>query len=250
VPATWQPTLKTRLRAGDQLLGCLLRMPADETVEMLGVTGFDFIVIDGEHGPSDLIALRTHLALGQLHGMPALVRVGSAEPALVLRALDAGAEGVIAPHLDTAEQARDLVASAHYPPIGLRGFATYGRTGGFGRIKPGDHLRTGQENTLVFGMIESPLGVANAADILSVPGLDGTMVGIADLRASSTQADLDPAEAIRQVHQVTARLGRFRMDIVNSVEQARASFSDGAQLVVYNLTATFMHHLAALRDAL
>jgi 4-hydroxy-2-oxoheptanedioate aldolase len=250
VPAVWQPTLKMRLLGGDRLLGCLLRMPADETVEMLGEAGFDFVVIDAEHGPADLIGLRTHLALAQLHSMPALVRVGSVEPALVLRTLDAGAEGVIAPHLDTAAQARALVASARYPPTGLRGFATYGRAGGFGRVEPREHLRTAQENTVVFGMIESPLGVANAAEILSVPGLDGTMVGIADLRASSTPADPDPAEAIRQVHEVAARLGRFRMDIVNSTEQARASFSDGAQLVVYNLTATFMHHLAALREAL
>lgn len=250
MPAVWQPMLKMRLLGGDRLLGCLLRMPADETVEMLGEAGFDFVVIDAEHGPADLIGLRTHLALAQLHSMPALVRVGSVEPALVLRTLDAGAEGVIAPHLDTAAQARALVASARYPPTGLRGFATYGRAGGFGRVEPREHLRTAQENTVVFGMIESPLGVANAAEILSVPGLDGTMVGIADLRASSTPADPDPAEAIRQVHEVAARLGRFRMDIVNSTEQARASFSDGAQLVVYNLTATFMHHLAALREAL
>lgn len=250
MPAVWQPTLKMRLLGGDRLLGCLLRMPADETVEMLGEAGFDFVVIDAEHGPADLIGLRTHLALAQLHSMPALVRVGSVEPALVLRTLDAGAEGVIAPHLDTAAQARALVASARYPPMGLRGFATYGRAGGFGRVEPREHLRTAQENTVVFGMIESPLGVANAAEILSVPGLDGTMVGIADLRTSSTPADPDPADAIRQVHEVAARLGRFRMDIVNSTEQARASFSDGAQLVVYNLTATFMHHLAALREAL
>ena len=62
---------------------------------------------------------------------------------------------------------------------------------------------------MVFGMIESPLGVANAAEVMSVPGLDGTMVGMADLRASSTATDLDPAKAIRQVHRVAARLGRF-----------------------------------------
>ena len=248
MPAAWQPRLKRRLIAGDQLLGCLLRMPADETVEMLGVAGFDFVVIDCEHGPADLIPLRTHLALAQLHGTPALVRVGSAEPALVLRALDAGAEGVIAPHIDTAEQARALVAAAHYPPTGLRGFATYGRSGQFGRIQPAEHLRTA-ENTLVFGMIESPVGVGNAAEILAVPGLDGTMVGIADLRASSTAADPDPSDAIEQVHTAAAQLGRYRMDIVSGLDQARASFRDGAQVVVYNLTATFMQHLAMLREA-
>ena len=71
-------------------------------------------------------------------------------------------------------------------------------------------------------MIESPLGVANAADIAGV-GSDGIMVGTADLRAASTAADLDPVEAIRQVHAVLAQRGNLRMDIVNGAEQAMAS---------------------------
>jgi 4-hydroxy-2-oxoheptanedioate aldolase len=98
-------------------------------------------------------------------------------------------------------------------------------------------------------MIESPLGVANAAEISAVAGLDGIMVGTADLRAASTAADLDPIEAVRRVHAVLAQRGGVRMDIVNGVEQARASFADGAQLVVYNLTATLMDHLTMLRGA-
>jgi 4-hydroxy-2-oxoheptanedioate aldolase len=135
------------------------------------------------------------------------------------------------------------------PPVGNHGFATYGRAGRFGGVDPAEHLEAAQQNTLVFGMIESPLGVANAADIASVSGLDGIMVGTADLRAASTTADLDPVEAIGQVHAVLAQRGKLRMDIVNSAEQAQASFGNGAQLVVYNLTATLMEHLRMLRGA-
>jgi 4-hydroxy-2-oxoheptanedioate aldolase len=243
------PQLKGRVRDGEQLLGVLLRMPAEETVEMVGLAGFDFLVIDCEHGPADLVALRQHLAFAEMHRLAVLVRVGTAEPALVLRALDAGAQGVIAPHIDTVEQATALVDSAHYPPVGNRGFATYGRAGRFGGVDAAEHLHAAQQNTLVFGMIESPVGVANAADISAVSGLDGIMVGTADLRASSTAADLDPVEAVRRVHAVLAQRGSVRMDIVNGVEQAQASFADGAKLVVYNLTATFMDHLRMLRGA-
>jgi 4-hydroxy-2-oxoheptanedioate aldolase len=243
------PPLKGRVRNGEQLLGVLLRMPAEEIVEMLGLAGFDFVVIDCEHGPADVIALRQHLAFAELQGLAVLVRVGTAEPALVLRALDAGAQGVIAPHIDTVGQAIALVDSAYYPPVGNRGFATYGRAGRFGGAEPAEHQHAAQQNTLVFGMIESPLGVANAAEISAVAGLDGIMVGTADLRAASTAADLDPIEAVRRVHAVLAQRGGVRMDIVNGVEQARASFADGAQLVVYNLTATLMDHLTMLRGA-
>jgi 4-hydroxy-2-oxoheptanedioate aldolase len=98
-------------------------------------------------------------------------------------------------------------------------------------------------------MIESPAGVAQAAAIASTPGLDGVMVGTADLRASSTAADPDPVASLAVVHRTLAETGSSRMDIVNGLDQAHAAFADGAQLVVYNLTATVMAHLADLGTA-
>lgn len=239
--------LKTRLTAGERLLGALIRLGNEELVEMVAVTGFDFVLLDTEHGPADVSELRRHLVLAETHGVPVLVRVGGHEPALVLRVLDAGAEGVVAPHIDTAEQAAALVASAHYPPTGLRGFATYGRSGRFGLVSADEHARAAAERTLVFGMIESPAGVAAADAIARTSGLDGIMVGTADLRASSTAEDPDPVDALASMHRTLASTGSHRMDIVNSRGQAEASFAGGAQLVVYNLTASVMAHLSELR---
>ncbi len=244
------PSLKARLAAGDQLLGALLRLGSEELVEMVAVSGFDFVLLDTEHGPADVGELRRHLVLAETHGVPVLVRVGGHEPALVLRVLDAGAQGVVAPHVDTAEQAAALVASAQYPPVGQRGFATYGRAGRFGLVSADQHARAAAERTLVFGMIESPAGVAAAEAIARTPGLDGIMVGTADLRASSTADDPDPVDALAQVHRTLAATGSHRMDIVNGRAAASAAFADGAQLVVYNLTATVMTHLADLRGAI
>ena len=99
-------SLKDRLAAGDRLLGVLLRIPAEELVEMCAVAGFDFVLIDCEHGPADLVPLRQHLAVTAAYAVPTLVRVGSAEPALALRALDAGAAGIVAPHIDTPAPGR------------------------------------------------------------------------------------------------------------------------------------------------
>ena len=93
-------SLKARLATGERALGVLLRMPGEELVEMVAVAGFDFVLVDGEHGPADVVELRRHLAAAELYDVPVLVRVGSAEPALVLRAIDAGAVGVVAPHVD------------------------------------------------------------------------------------------------------------------------------------------------------
>ena len=178
-----------------------------------------------------------------------LVRVGSHEPALVLRALDHGATGIVAPHIDTAEDAAALVASVHYPPLGRRGFAGYSRAGRYGLVPAEEHQQRLLAETLVFGMIESPAAVAAAEQIVATPGLDGIMIGPADLRASSTSADPDPAASIAQVHRVLADAGSLRLQIVNSAVEAAAAFADGANLVVYNLTHTLMDHLAELRRA-
>jgi 4-hydroxy-2-oxoheptanedioate aldolase len=241
--------LKDRLADGGRLLGVLLRMPAEELVEMCAVAGFDFVLLDCEHGPSDLVPLRQHLAVTAAYGVPMLVRVGTAEPALVLRALDAGAAGIVAPHIDTAAQAATLVESAHYPPLGSRGFATYSRAGRYGQVDPQAHQQRLVTETLVIGMIESPEGVANRGSILQTAGLDGVMIGTADLRAASTATDPAPADSIRAVHDELAQRGRVRMDIVNGPDQARQSFSDGASMVVYNLTHTIMELLRTLNAA-
>ncbi len=241
--------LKERVTAGEQLLGVLLRMPAEELLEMVVLSGFDFVVIDCEHGPADLIPLRQHLMVAAAHDVPVLVRVGSEEPALILRALDQGAAGIIAPHVDSAADARRLVDAVHYPPLGHRGFATYSRAGHFGLVPPQQHQQRLRVETVLIGMIESPTAVRAAREILSVPGLDGTMIGTADLRASSTADDPDPADSVSVVHTVLAELGSLRMDIVTGPDAAVDSFAAGAQLVVYNLAHTMMGHLADLRQA-
>jgi 4-hydroxy-2-oxoheptanedioate aldolase len=242
-------TLKERAHRGDRLLGVLLRIPGEELVEMVALCGFDFILIDCEHGPADLVPLRQHIATALLHGCPVLVRVGSHEPALVLRALDHGANGIVAPHIDTANGAAELVASVHYPPLGRRGFAGYSRPGRYGLVPAEEHRQRMLAETLVFGMIESPAGVAATEQIVATVGLDGIMIGPADLRASSTGADPDLAASVARVHQVLAERRSLRLQIVNSTAEAVAAFTDGANLVVYNLTHTVMDHLAELRKA-
>ena len=242
-------SLKDRIRAGDQLLGVLLRVPSEELVEMAAISGFDFVFLDCEHGPADVVEVRRHIALASLHGVPTLVRVGSGEAGLVLRVLDAAATGVIAPHIDTQAQAEALVRTAHYPPIGERGFATYSRAGRFGSVDPAAHRAAALANTVVVAMIEGPEGVRNAPEIAGVPGIDAVMIGVADLRAALAAEDPDFEDAVRQVNKAVAESPAARLDIVPSRDAAAAAFADGAQLVVYNLTHVLMAQLADLNEA-
>lgn len=213
---------------------------------MLAVAGFDFVLIDCEHGPADITALRHHIALAAVHGVPVVVRVGEGDRGQILRVLDQGAEGILAPHLDSAADAAALVDAAMYPPVGSRGFATYSRAGRFGETPPDEHLAHYLENTLVLGMIESPAGVRNADAIIATPRLDGILVGPADLAASSGPDDLPVGEAIGTVHAALATAGSLRMDIVGTRQAAEAAFTDGADLVIYNLASSLMRHLRDL----
>lgn len=238
-------TLKERLAQGDRLLGGLLRIPSETLVEMAGVAGLDYLVIDCEHGPADLAALQMHLQAADAHQIPVLVRVGENEPALILRALDLGAEGVIVPHVDTAEQARRCVEAAHYPPRGQRGFATYSRAGRFGR-GIAEHLAAAAKTTMLIPMLETPLACGNAREILDVPGVDTVLVGPADL--SVAMGETGPGEPrvraeIDRVVRAAEQGGHPLMTIVSSTEQA-ASAPPG--LVLYNLTHILMDTLRGL----
>lgn len=237
-------TLKRRVRAGERLRGGLLRLPSENLLEMAAVAGLDYAVIDCEHGPADLLSLQQHLQIAASHGLPVLVRVGEHEPALVLRVLDLGAQGVIVPHVDTPEQAREVVAAAHYPPLGERGFATYSRAGRFGTNTIAEHLAEAERTTMVIPMLETPQACDNAAGILAVPGVDTILVGPADLSVAMGKGDpADPGVAARLARVVEAAGGRPLMTIVGSAER-------GAQappgMVLYNLTHILMHLLRTL----
>lgn len=224
-----------------------MRMPSEDMVEMLAVAGLDFVVVDCEHGPADVLSLRHHIALAQLHGMAVLVRIGEGETPLAQRALDQGAQGVIAPHVDSRQDAEALVRAVRYPPAGTRGFATYPRAGRFGEVPAEEHRRHAEESTLVIVMLESPAAVAEAGSILRSSGVDGYLVGTADLQAASGPDDLEVAQALLVVRQHGREVGSLRADLAGDVDAARRSLDDGAHLVVYNLTQVLMGVFRRLR---
>jgi 4-hydroxy-2-oxoheptanedioate aldolase len=241
------PSLRSRLLAGDRVAGGLVRMPGEELVEMLAVAGLDFVLIDCEHGPPDVIALRHHIALADAHGLAVLVRIGEREHHLAQRALDQGAQGIVAPHVESAADAEALVRAVHYPPRGDRGFATYPRAGRFGTVAAARHHAAAAESTLVIAMLESPAAIRAAGEIVGVDGIDGYLVGVADLGASRGPDDPTVDELLTAVRRDPATAGALRADLATSAGTAAASLADGAHLVVHNVTHVLMTALRALR---
>ena len=229
-----RPGLKDRIRSGERLRGLLVRLPAAMLIDMAGSCGFDFVLLDTEHGAADERLVAEHVTAARAAGIPILVRVGEGESSRALRVLDAGGDGIVVPHVSDAEQAEVAVRGAHYPPRGDRGFATYTAAGRWGRTSAAAHLEAAAATTVVVAMIEDLAGVEHADGIVQTPDLDVVWVGPADL-AVSCGLDTRRASAALRTVWATARAAEVAvMAIATTVDEATAAFDGGAQLVVLN----------------
>lgn len=225
-----------RFRSGEQLLGALVRMPNEGLVELAGLVGLDYVVIDTEHGPGDQLALAQHVNAAAAHALAVIVRIGG--PGEALRVLDLGAQGVLAPHVSSVAQARELIDAVHYPPLGRRGFATYSRAGAYGLTPAAEHHAAGRDSILI-AMIEDEPGLAAAGEIAALDGVDGLMLGPADFACElGVVGKLDDprvqaaAGAVRQ----RARTGGVApVSIVGSPAAAVQAFAAGDTAVMYNI---------------
>lgn len=161
-------------------LGTWIKLPAVESVELMALAGFDFVVIDLEHSPLSIETASTLIAVANGRGLCPLVRVPDHSPAWVSRVLDAGAAGVLAPHVDSVEQARHVVASARFEPEGRRGVGPTSRAGSWGLVPMTDYL-TADPAPVVIAQVESDQGLDEATKVVADGGVDAMFIGPADL---------------------------------------------------------------------
>ena len=147
---------KLRLRRRDVMFGCFVGQPSPAIAEMVGYAGFDYVIVDLEHGPTGLETLENMLRAAQAAGAASLVRLPSPAQADILRVLDAGADGILVPHVESAADARAVVAHAYYPPAGQRGISTVSRAARHAIVSPQQHLAGANQRTAVMLMVESP----------------------------------------------------------------------------------------------
>lgn len=203
-------TFKQKLIAGDALLGTFLKTPHPHIVEVLATAGHDCICIDAEHAPFDRQAIDLCVMAARAGGLPALVRPATAAPNEYLNALDCGADGVIVPHIRSADDARALALAVQYGPGG-RGFAGSTRASGYGLTSITDHLANSAQRTVAIAQIEDAEALGEIDAIAEVAGIDALFVGRIDLTISlgCTSPD-DPrvVEAVEHIVAACARAGR------------------------------------------
>jgi 4-hydroxy-2-oxoheptanedioate aldolase len=173
--------LPALLRGTRPLLGMFVGMPAPSLVEMCGHAGFDFVIIDNEHGPASIESTEHLLRAARGAGVIPVVR--TLEPD-ILRILDIGASAIQVPQVNTAEQARRIVAAAKYPPVGNRGAAFSTRAAGYGFFAGDQHIAASNDGTAVIVMAETREAIDNIDAIAAVPGVDAVFFGPNDLSFS------------------------------------------------------------------
>jgi len=175
--------LRRRILAGETLFGAWASLGSPGSAELLGRAGYDWVVVDMEHGYTTETDLLAHLTAIEGSGSVALVRPQSGERLRIGRALDLGAAGVVVPRLDTLEQVQEAVTFLRYPPGGQRGVALLTRGARLGTV---NHAGVAALNDDIVGIvqIESPSALAVADDLAAIDGVDVLFVGPADLSHS------------------------------------------------------------------
>ena len=173
--------LKAALAAKTVQMGLWMNLVSPIAAEALAGAGFDWLLIDGEHGPNDIPTILAQVqAIGSRTSV--VVRPPVGEVRMIKQLLDLGVQTILVPMIESADHAAQMVKAMHYPPVGMRGVgATIARASDYGRIT--DYITTANDQTCLILQIESRAGLAALPEILTLDGVDGVFIGPADLAA-------------------------------------------------------------------
>ncbi len=235
---------KQRLRDGHTVFGGLLRTPEPVLVEVLGSAGYDYVVLDAEHGAHSFEALDALILAAYASNITPIVRVSENTPALIMRVLDVGAQGVLVPHIKIPEEALAAVSAALYPPEGTRGIGL-NRASQFGAMSGAEYFASINREVVVVLMIEEAGAVESIEDIVAVPGITSLSIGLSDLSGSlgvPGQEDHPSVQAAAdKVMQVAERQGIPVGLSVRSIEDVRQALKKGARLASVGGLETVLH---------
>ncbi|MCU6669704.1 2-dehydro-3-deoxyglucarate aldolase [Enterobacteriaceae bacterium H4N4] len=173
---------KAALAANQIQIGCWSALASPISTEVLGLAGFDWLVLDGEHAPNDVTTFIPQLMALKGSNSAPVVRIPTNEPVIIKRLLDIGFYNFLIPFVENVEEAVQAVASTRYPPEGIRGVSVSHRANMFGTVP--DYLVQSNKNITILVQIESQQGVDNVDAIAATDGVDGIFVGPSDLAAA------------------------------------------------------------------
>lgn len=256
-----QRDIKTELKHGRVVMGPFFRIPSPDLVEIFGEAGFDYIIIDQEHGPVSTETASNLVRACDLVGMAALVRVPDNQPWLIQYALDIGALGVQVPQVGSAAEAARAVRSSKFAPQGARGVCRNVRAARYSARDRFKYFEESNRDTLVVLQIEGKEGVDELDRILDVPGADVIFLGPYDLSQSlGIPGQVDHPRVTSAMEDVIARCRRAGIatgTYADNITAARRWVDLGVQYItvgidtslIYNLTHQMIAEFRAAKPA-
>lgn len=229
-----------------------------DVVEFFGLLGFEWILLDGEHGPIGVESCYSLVRAADAVGLATIVRIPANEPWLVLTYAESGADAILVPHIADPAAARRLVEAIRYAPSGKRGSMSGSRAANYGLTQTAsDYFEASDHHALPMAMIEDVEALENLDQIAQVEGLDAFFIGPGDLAMSmGYPGGFDNPTVRAEVHQTARRLSQARKTVATVVadtESAAAAIDAGVRLIALSagaiITRSTREAIATIRDA-
>lgn len=236
--------LKVRLSKGDFVIGTWLTIPSPAVANVICAAGFDFVIVDMEHGSASFETAEDVIRAVESEGKTPLIRVPTSDDWLILRALETGAHGIVVPQITTKEEAEQVVASVKYHPLGSRGLSPYTRSAGYSSRKARDLAGRENERTMVIVLVEGSAGISNLDKIVKTDGIDVIYLGVYDLSQSAGypgQTDHPTVlkfmkDCISQIIEAGVSVGC----LAENVKEVNSWRNAGVQLIAYQADCSLL----------
>ncbi|MFZ2330685.1 MAG: aldolase/citrate lyase family protein, partial [Atribacterota bacterium] len=237
--------LKEALIKGEKTFGPFLKLIDPAVVEIMGFAGFDFVIIDQEHGPISVETAQNMIRAAESVNITPIIRVAKNDESLILRALDIGAQGIEIPQINCKDDALQAVNSVKYFPQGMRGMCRFVRAANYSSLDKFKHFESSNKETMVIIHIEGVEGIDNLDEILTVSGIDVIFIGPYDLSQSlgipgqveSPLVEERMQEVVFKCEQQRISVGTFTDDI----QTAKKWISLGVQYMSFSVDVGILY---------
>ncbi len=243
-------SLKKKLRNGELVVGTMISEVRNPNLAyMLAQCGFDYFILDNEHGTFSSETVTNMIAAARGANISVIVRIPEITRENIMKPLDSGAAGLMVPQVDTADQAKEIIQHAKYPPAGNRGVGLRRAHSLYGRVKAADYLKQANEDTFIAVQAESAASIQNLEEIVAVPGIDAVFVGPFDLSVSlgipgevthpKEIEAIDKVVAVCQRNQIISGILMFDLDAL------KPWLEKGMRLIAYSSDISLLADAAA-----
>jgi len=240
--------LKIALKEGRTVFGPFLKITDPAAVEIMGYAGFDFVIIDAEHGPISMHSAQNMVRAAETANITPIIRVANNDEALILRALDIGAQGIEIPQINSKPQAIKAVRSVKYSPQGERGVCRYVRAANYSSMDKFEYFKSANKETMIIAHIEGVEGINNLDKILSVPGIDVIFIGPYDLSQSlGIPGEVSHSLVIEKMKEVVLKCKKNKVAVgtfTDDIKTAKFWVSLGVQYMSFSVDVGILYEVS------